>query len=682
MADAVEAVGCDELDGRIQNSFSNVEVHPDNCTGLPSSCTFVQMSASVDPVHPLDPANAEELRHAVATLRAAGHLSDRAFFAFGQRVEPSRDALRAAEGGASTDRVINLAGHDAEVGKSFDAYVSLDTDALLRIDWKEHGQAPINMSDVVTMHTFLADNEAWLAALGARGIDDPATVHLEPWITGIHPPEMPTGRVFRVMAFLTEDPDTNHYAHPVDGLNALVDVDSGAVVVLDHGVVPIPDRPAEYAADRIGEFREGLKPLEIIQPEGPSFEVDGHVITWQNWHLRISVHPVEGLVLHDVRYRDGDRDRQILHRAALSDMVVPYGDASPLQYWKQAFDAGETSLGHQANSLKLGCDCLGEITYFDATFLGTDGEPTVYENAVCLHEEDFGILWKHTNVFRPDLAPEVRRSRRLVVSMIHTVGNYEYGFYWYFYLDGTIQLEVKLTGMIGVSAAPDGIGSDTSPLVAPGISSPIHQHMFCFRLDPALDGPDNSVVETNVEPTVDGAHPYGAGFRAVTTPLETEQAAMRDIDAAKSRTWKITNPTSINQLGLPVAYKLLPQSSPTYMVPEDSPAGVRGGFARHNLWVTPYHEDEHYAGAGPFTNLHPGGVGLPAYAAQDRSVDDTEVVVWHTFGVTHVPRPEDWPVMPVEYAGFTLLPSGFFDQNPSMDVPPSAGPACHTEEPG
>ena len=627
-----------------------------------------------DVTHPLEPASAEELTAAVSALRAAVDLSDRSFFAYGHRMEPSRDELRRAAAGESIDRVIEIVGHDAAVGKSYSARIDSQQGALMGIDWQDTGQAPVTGNDVVMVYTLLMAHDGWAAALAKRGIEDPSAVHLEPWITGIHPPEMPTGRVFRVIAFRHDDPDSNHYAFPIDGLTALVDVDGGAVLVEDTEVIAVPDQAADYAADRQPRLRDGLKPLEITQPEGPSFVVDGHVITWQNWHVRISVHPIEGLVLHDIRYQD----RPILHRAALSDMVVPYGDTSPMHYWKHAFDAGETKLGQLGNSLKLGCDCLGEIHYFDATFLNEAGETFQCENAVCLHEEDFGILWKHTNAFRPDLAPEVRRSRRLVVSMIHTIGNYEYGFYWYFYLDGTIELEVKLTGIIGISAAPDGQGSAMSPMVAPGLSSPIHQHLFCVRLDPSIDGFNNSVVETNVEAITDGSHPYGAGFEAVSTPLLTESAAQRDLDPAASRSWKIVNPNVTNELGIPVAYKLLPQASPRSMVPDGTPAGDRGGFARHHLWVTRYDDAELYAGAGPFTNLHPGGVGLPAYVAQDRSVDNTEIVVWHTFGVTHVPRPEDWPVMPVEYAGFSLIANGFFVGNPALDLPPSPGGHCHT----
>lgn len=623
--------------------------------------------------HPLDPCTADELTTAVGILRAADMLSDRSFFAAGWAAEPSRTEVTRHEAGESVDRIIRLIGHDREQGQSFEADVSVTRTQLVGFRWVEEGQAPISMDDVMQVIFSLIEHPDWIAALEARGISDLEKVHVEPWLAGINPPHMPTGRVIRAIAFLHEHPEDNYYARPVEGLTAYMDADSGNIIVEDHGVVPTPVEAADYAAQFVETFRDDIKPLEITQPEGPSFQVDGNVITWQKWHMRVSVNAVEGLVIHDVRYRDGDHDRKIFHRMSLSDMVVPYGDASPLHFWKHAFDAGETSLGHQANSLKLGCDCLGEIVYLDAVMLQNDGQPRVIENAICTHEEDFGILWKHTNVFQ-DLPPEVRRSRRFVVSSIHTVGNYEYGFFWYFYLDGTIQLEVKLTGIIGASALHDGTDFETSPQVGPSVTSPIHQHLFCIRLDPALDGGTNTVVETNVEVDAHGDHPYGAGFRAVTTPLTTEKEAMRVIDPAASRTWKIINPNSHNSMGNPVGYKIVPPATPTLLPPEDTPAGRRGGFARNNLWVTRYDESQHYAGAGPFTNLHPGnGVGLPAYVADDRSIDDTDIVVWHTFGVTHVPRPEDWPVMPVEYAGFTMMPVGFFDQNPALDVPPSHG---------
>ena len=638
----------------------------------------VTAEASAGPTHPLDPCSADELVRAVALVRDSGSLGERAFFTAGYAAEPPKDVVLGFEPGASWDRIVRLVGHDRARGQSFDAQVSLTDERVASFTWVEDGQANVGAADYIAMLQTLWSNEDWIAAVKKRGIEDLSLVHVEPWVAGDRHPDLPANaRAMRALAFLHADRADNYYARPLEGLCAHVDCDSGQVVIEDHGVLPIPEDPAEYAADRVERLREGLRPIEITQPEGPSFEVEGNVVRWQKWQLRVSVQPTEGLVLHDVRYDDDGRDRPILYRAALSDMIVPYGDVSPMHRWKHAFDGGEAALGHASNSLVNGCDCLGEIHYFDNVVLQGNGEPRTAPNVVCLHEEDFGILWKHTNVFTKHPKPEVRRSRRLVVSSIVTLGNYEYGFYWYFYLDGTIQVEIKLTGMVGVSVVADNADSDVAPIIAQSIASPIHQHIFCFRLDFNLDGGSNSVYEMEVEPLPAGAaNPYNSAFRSVARRLSSEEEAQREIHPGRSRHWRVVNDHVMNKLGKPVGYKLLPQASSTMYAPPDSLAGQRGGFARHNLWVTPYAPDELDAAGGVFTNLHSGANGLPAYAAANRSVEDTDVVLWHTLGVTHVPRPEDWPVMPVEYAGFTLMPTGFFDRNPSIDVPPTE--RCHT----
>ena len=627
-------------------------------------------SISNNPSHPLDPCTAEELTLAVSILRDANKLSQQATFNCGFPAEPSKSLVVRFKGGMDFDRIVRLIGHDRARRQSFDAYVSLTERKLVELKWIEDGQAPFSAEDYARVLELLSSTENWTSALKQRGIEDTRKVHIEPWVCGRPPQDMdPQARAMRVIAFLRERPEDNYYAKPIEGLLATVDLDAGVVIVEDHGVVPIPEEGAEYAAARMDRFRDDIKPLEIIQPDGPSFSVDGQIVRWQKWQMRIAVNPVEGLVLYDVRYNDDGRERPILYRASLSDMVVPYGDPSPMHNWKHAFDAGETLMGHQGNSLKLGCDCLGEIYYFDNTILRPNGEPELVENAVCLHEEDFGILWKHTNVFNRDLPPEVRRKRRLVISMIHTIGNYEYAFYWYFYQDGTIQLEAKLTGIVAVSVATNGQGTESAPLVAPGISSPVHQHLFCFRLDFNLDGQDNSVCETDVELLPSGSD---SSYGTVTRTLRSEQQARRENAPERSRSWKVINPQVTNSMGNPVGYKLVTQASPPLLAKPGSFFYQRAGFARHNLWVTPYADDELYADAGPFTNLNSGNAGLPVYTQQDRSVENTDLVVWHTFGVTHVPRPEDWPVMPVEYGGFMLMPVGFFDRNPSLDVPPSS----------
>lgn len=625
-----------------------------------------------EPSHPLDPYTASELTQAVALLRDSKHVGEAVRFSMALPVEPAKKCVQEFEPGNAFAREMRLVGYDPENTQSFEAHISLDQEKVIRFDPIEGSHAPLNMMDFIRVIQIVKEDPGWQAAMRKRGVEDFSLVQIDPWPAGGFPPdEIPEGtRMMRAISFVREFAADNGYARPVEGLIAFVDLEKECVARLDdYGVVPLPKESGNYDPESVGPLRQDLRPIEITQPEGPSFQVNGHRIRWQKWDFRISLHPIHGLVLHDLGYEDNGRLRKVLHRAALSDMVVPYGDTSPMHNWKHVFDASELGMGNFANSLKLGCDCLGEIHYFDATVLSFAGEPVVIENAICLHEEDYGILWKHTDLHSGEV--EVRRSRRLVISTIHTIGNYEYGFFWYLYLDGTIQMEVKLTGIVGVSATEEIQSSETAAMVAPHISSPNHQHLFCFRLDFALDGNKNSIYEVNsAEEPIGPENPNGTVIRSISTPLHSEKEALRSVNSATSRCWKVVNPNSLNQLGQPVAYKLLPQGTPALFAHESSVHAQRGGFAKHNLWVTPFDPHEMYA-AGEFTNLNPGPDGLPVYVEQDRSIENTDLVVWHTFGLTHIPRPEDWPVMPVEYCGFSLIPVGFFDRNPALDVPPS-----------
>ena len=624
-------------------------------------------------LHPLDPLTAEEIAAAVDAVRRSGRIPDTSLFAMVTLVEPTKAAVAAHRPGrtvARAARVLVVPGPDSSV---VDAVVALADGAIT--SWVvEEGVRPALLFDD-SLRAILACKEDpdWIAAMARRGITDLDRVQIDPWPTGNfgHPAEEGR-RIARCLAYYREAPGDNGYARPIEGVLATVDAARGIVLeVLDLGVVPLPPGTGTYGSGDHGPDRTDLRPLEIVQPEGASFTLEGHLLSWQKWSLRVSLHPLEGLVLHTIGYRDGDEVRSILHRASISEMVVPYGDPGPLHGWKNAFDVGEWGLGRMANSLTLGCDCLGEITYLDAVFVSEHGTPAPLANAICIHEEDVGILWKHQDLHTG--TTEVRRSRRLVVSSIATVGNYEYGFYWYFYLDGTIQLEVKLTGIVSTQALADGEETPWGTVVAPGLAAPFHQHLFCARLDLAVDGPVNEAFEVGYEAEPAGPdNPLGNAFRRRVTPLTSELGAIRDTDAASSRLWRFENPARRNGLGRPVAYHLIPGATPTLLARPESSVGRRAGFARHSLWVTPSDPDERRA-AGDYPNQHAGGEGLPRWTAADRSLLGADLVAWHTFGVTHGPRPEDWPVMPVEHCGFRLVPNGFFDRNPALDVPPPAG---------
>jgi primary-amine oxidase len=622
--------------------------------------------------HPLEMLTGEEIKRAVKILRDSGRVPEGALFAHMVLHEPHKDEIARWSPGDPVERRVRAVVVPGPGMTLNEVVVSLNRGEI--VEWVDHTdmRPTLLMTESIGAIVTTKQHPDYIAALAKRGITDLDRVQIDPWPAGTFGYDCEEGRrITRCISFLRTDPTDNGYARPIEGLIVHFDMAANEVIeVIDHGVTALPRHPASYYAEDQPRMREGLKPISITQPEGPSFTVTGNHVAWQNWDFRIGFDPFEGLVLHQIAYDDNGRRRSILHRASISEMVVPYGDPGPLHGWKNAFDAGEWGLGRMTQPLTLGCDCLGEIHYFDATLANEQGKPWVISNAICMHEEDYGILWKHVDLLGG--RGEVRRSRRLVVSFVATVGNYEYGFYWYFYLDGNIQLEVKLTGIVSPMAIEPGTQPAFANVIAEGVAAPHHQHLFNARLDLDVDGSDNEVYEVEAERMPPGPdNPWLNAFRQKMTRFETETDARREVDAVHSRTWRISNPSARNGLGQSTAYKLVPtMSTPTLMAHPDSPIGRRAGFAQHNLWVTPYSPDERRA-AGEFPNQHAGGDGLPRWTAQDRPIAGTDVVVWYTFGVTHFVRPEDWPVMPVEYTGFMLTPFGFFDRNPALDVPPS-----------
>ncbi len=633
--------------------------------------------------HPLDPLTAEEVEQTTRILKASGQITPRVRIMAYSLVEPAKEVALVYQAGQPVAREVFAVMRDHERRLTIEAVVSL-TDEKIR-SWRERSdvQPALTYPEVFAAQQAVLADATFQEAMQRRGISDLSGVVIYPWTAGYRGPEdaASQGRLIRMEVALAEGPEDNYYAHPVEGIVATIELDTMNVQIEDHGAVPVPTSSGNYtqegirAAHNVASFPDGtrtdLKPISITQPEGISFQIDGHEVRWQKWRFRVGFTPREGLVLHMLEYFDKGRYRPVIYRAALSEMYVPYADPTPSHNFKNVFDAGEVGIGVLANSLELGCDFLGEIRYFDATVNDAEGQPVVLANAICMHEEDYSLLWKHLE-YNEDgsTRSEVRRSRRLVISLIATVGNYEYGFYWYLYQDGTIQYEIKLTGIIAPAAIAPGSVPVSGTLVAPGLYGPNHQHYFNVRLDMMVDGPLNSVVEVNCEALPwDERNPRGNSWVARETRLATESEAQRSIEPRASRFWKIVNPSSLNALGQPVAYKLVPEKNAFPLFAEGSPQWKRGGFTRSHLWVTAYDPTERYA-AGDYPNQQQGGDGLPAYVQKNRSLDNNDVVVWYTFGSNHVVRPEDWPVMPVETVGFHLKPVGFFDGNPALDVPP------------
>jgi primary-amine oxidase len=628
--------------------------------------------------HPLDPLTAQEIRQAAAIVRRDRGVGDGWRFASIELKEPAkaglpRPAAPAPESGRLARRDALVVCWDRADGRAYRGTVSLTGNEVTAWEHLPGQQPNMTVDEWHECDVMLRAHPDVIGALARRGITDLSRVLADMWAYGAaFVPERYAGRRIGWCDLWNRGSERgNPYAHHVTGLHPVVDLNTMELLEIEDGYQggTDPEVMGEYLPDLLPMRLREVAPLHISQPDGVGFTLDGNLLSWQNWQLRLGFNHRESLVLHQVAFHDGDRLRSVAHRLSFAEMVVPYRDGSPDHYRRTAFDIGEWGLGFMTTSLSLGCDCLGEITYLDAVVHDSRGEPRTIPNAICIHEEDSGVLWKHVD---ERAGAEVRRARRLVVSFHATVANYEYLVYWRFYQDGGIECEVRATGVMVTShtAAP-GSRPANGTLVDRGIYAPFHQHFIVARLDLDVDGTDNTVYACDSRPAVPGGDdPYALGLTVTSTPLRTEAEGKQDYDWSTQRGWKVVNDNMKNGLGTPVGYKLVPSAAFPPLLDPASPAFKRAQAIGHTLWVTPYDEDERWP-CGDFPVQAARDTGLPAWTEADRPIENTDVVLWYVFGIHHITRPEDWPVMPSDIVSFWLKPFGFFDRNPALDVPPS-----------
>ncbi|KAL6401753.1 putative Copper amine oxidase 1 [Ilyonectria robusta] len=349
-------------------------------------------------------------------------------------------------------------------------------------------------------------------------------------------------------------------------------------------------------------------------------------------------------------------------------MSIPYADPRHPYHKKHAFDLGDAGAGITANNLELGCDCLGHIHYLSAVLSNADGEAQDMPNVVCIHEQDSGIGWKHTN-YRTGRAAVVR-NRELVLQSIITVSNYEYILAFIFNQAGEVMYEVRATGILSTQPIDEGLSVPFGTVVHPGVLAAYHQHFFSLRIDPAIDGHKNRLSYTEAHPYSRSEwNPHGTGYYSTDTVVE--KSAGLDLDASTNRFFKIENSQVRNKVNnKPVAYKIHAPDYQKIISDQESFHFRRSEFSAHNIYVTKYKEGELWAG-GKHTMQSRGGQGLRSFTERQDNVVDEDIVVWVSFGMNHIPRIEDFPVMPVEIIKVSMKPANFFEKNPSLDVPPS-----------
>ncbi len=587
--------------------------------------------------------------------------------------EPAKSIVR--NGGPAFPREATVHVLHAPSNRLWIVTIDLRTERVAQVEFAPAGTQPaVTFTEYVTADELVRAYAPWAAAMRARGVE-PDDVYIDVWAPGDQelPPNvlaaLPHGsrtRLLRALSFLrggsVDDYDPEHpqnpYVRPIEGVVVTIDMNEGRVVHMTDTVV----RPVSRESGNAPTRRTGLSPMKIVQPGGGGFEITGRLVRWQNWQFYVVLHPREGLVLYDVRYDDRGRIRPIAYRMSLSEIYVPYGIADENWSWRTAFDVGEYNLGMYAQTLEPNADVPEHAYFFDAVFGSDTGETLEYADTIAMYERDNGLLWTRTDP--SNVARDTRGRRELVVTWNAWIGNYIYGFDWIFGMDGTMEVKVVLTGttLNRGASGEDEVGAPIVGIDESGtrVAAPNHQHFFSFRLDLDVDGLQNTVAESNV------SHIPAIGFKnafgAEETTLTTE--GFRDADASKSRTWEIRNATNGTAFAIESRDLATPYSAPDY-----EPL-LRAAFASHPFWVTRYRDDERYA-AGDFPNQGVAGAGLASFITPPEALDwdaGTDVVVWHTIGITHLPRPEDYPVMPSESIGFKLVPHGFFDRNPALDA--------------
>ncbi|KAI8648981.1 Amine oxidase [Fusarium keratoplasticum] len=642
--------------------------------------------------HPFDPLRPDEVTTAVKVLNAALQGAPLRFKTIDIQEPRKADVVPFIEAerlGAPLpphpDRVLYVYFHRLDTNAFLKGLVNVTKRSVLSL--KELGadvQGPADVDELLEIEEICLKHPEVIKEVEKLRLPEGVTICNDPWGYSTDDPNE-RRRLYQCYMYIVpvNHPQTNHYSLPApfspvfDALTKqLVRIDQLALGS-DHKTHEStqpwkPVAAVEYCHDLLDDpVRTDLKPLVVQQPEGPSFDVqDKQQVSWQKWKFRVGFNVRDGLVLYNVTYDN----RNVFYRLSMSEMTVPYGDPRRPYHRKQAFDVGDVGMGVTANQLSLGCDCLGHIKYFDGYRSNSKGNPVHLKNVICLHEQDAGLLHKHTN-YRNNQATVVR-NRQLVVQMICTVSNYEYIFAWIFDQAAGIEFEVRATGILSTTPIDNESNNTSTPWavnVGPGVAAPYHQHIFSLRIDPAIDGFNNTVVYEDSVPlpeTYGVEDPFGVGYVSETTVLSRAGHAETDVNVA--RVFKIRNDNVINKVsGRPVAYKVQTLPSQGMLAQARSYTAKRAKFSKHPVWVTRYRDDELYA-AGEFTWQSRESDGVEKWAARGDNIRDKDLVFWHTFALTHNPRPEDFPVMPIEKISVHLKPSGFFEKNPALDVPASS----------
>ena len=620
--------------------------------------------------HPLDPLSADEITVAVDTLRAAGLADADTRFSLIDLDEPAKASVLAWQPGQSLGRAAFVVARRAR--KVYEGVVDLDGRRVTRWQTVPGVQPSILEEEWEAAQRITIDDPGWQAAMRKRGYTSFDQLFCAPFPAAYFArAEEADRRLLRVVCFDRSGGASNVWARPIEGLQTVVDLDERRVIQLvDSGPVPVSRDPADFKGA-----------AAVLRSPGPhGFSLSGNEVRWHNWSFLFRMDRRVGPIVSLIRYRDHNRERLILYRGSLSEMFVPYMDPSIGWAFRTPMDVGEYGFGLLASPLAAGIDCPADAAFIDVTLPDDEGAPVLARSRMCLFERDAeGPLWRHAEFVNQSYAG--RPAVELVLRTIAAIGNYDYVLDWVLTDAGVIRVDVGATGIDEVKGvATRAMGDATAArdtaygtLVAPNLVAVNHDHFLSFRLDVDVDGSQNTLVRQRLLPR---CLERDSARRSLWQAVDEDMTVAGPVEGALhggDEVLRIVNPGLITPLGQHPGYELRLDHSVTSLLAADDFPQRRAAFAGAPLWVTAYDPAELYA-AGAYPNQSKGDDGLPAYVGRHRSVANTDIVLWPTMGFHHVPRPEDWPVLPTMWHSLSLVPDGFFDRDPAVDAMPTDAP--------
>jgi len=632
------------------------------------SLPAISFAQSRVPHHPLAALTAQEYWTVQDVLRDAGKLDEDTRVPGILLHEPPKERVLAWKAGDPLFRVADV----ILLRKGLTLQAQIDLVARKLLSWKERPDvyAPISGEEIESVGDAAKKDPRVIEALKKRGYNDLTFVRCEALPFGyLITPEFEGRRILNAECFdIHRSYITWHRA--IADLQIQVDAADGKVVrVIDGDVVPMADGSITYE-ESIEPAQSDEHPIEIQQSKGPGFAVKDGEVSWQNWRFRFRIDPRIGPVVNLVRLQDGERTRSVMYEGSMSELFVPYMDPSIGWSTRSFIDSGEFFPTGLISALRQGVDCPSNAVYFDAVFSDSFGLPTIHSRRACLFELSNGqASWRHFE--RGEVWGRV--DRVLVLRSSIVAGNYDYLIDWRFEPGGSIRLAVGATGIIETRRTKDKLSADSSMdgdhyghFVDDQVFGVNHDHFFSFRLDLDVDGTKNSFMADRLEKRELPNSPARKSIWVMRPFMaHTEKDAMMDIRLDRPSMWRIINPSAKGRLGYPTGYELMPGTNAASLLdPEDGPQKV-GAFSAHQLWITPYVPDEMYA-SGMFPTTGKGNDGLAVWTRANRPIENTDIVAWYTMGFHHVPRAEDWPVMPTMWHDLLIRPFDFYPSNPLM----------------